>query len=262
MTLFKEQTMGYIIEHFAHTIPSLTHAEKHVLYYIESNLDDAKQLSLTGMAEANSVSTTTIVRMCHKLGLEGFTELKFFLKGIEEAQLPVEKNPLERYRHDLNNTLSSIQLEEIEKIADEIVQSSRVIIVAVGLSKMMGEYFSKLFMQVNKTTIYIYESHIIDILTNMLEPKDMVIFISSSGETKTITKVAEKVKYKTRQTLAITNSPDSKLANLSEYSLSASVQRVTYAGYDLTARSTLVMLIDLLFEVFLKKELEAKKKRK
>lgn len=254
--------MGKVIEHFAHAIPALTHAEKHVLYYIESNLEEAKRLSLTAMAEANNVSTTTIVRMCHKLGLEGFTELKFFLRGIENALLPEEKNPLERYRLDINNTLSSIHLEEIEKIADEIIQSSRVIIVAVGLSKMMGEYFSKLFMQVNKTTVYVYESHIIDILTNMIEPKDMVIFISSSGKTKTITKVAEKVKYKTRQTLAITNSPDSPLANLSEHSLSASVQQVTYAGYDLTARSTLVMLIDLLFEVFLKKELEAKKKRK
>lgn len=254
--------MGKIIEHFAHAIPSLTHAEKHVLYFIESSLDQAKQLSLTGMAEANNVSTTTIMRMCHKLGLEGFTELKFLLKGIDNALLPVEKNPIERYKYDIHTTLSSIQLEEVEKIAEEIVQASRVIIVAVGLSKMMGEYFSKLFMQVNKTTIYVYESHIIDILTNMLEAKDMVIFISSSGETKTITKVAEKVKYKTRQTLAITNAPDSSLANLSEYSLSASVQRVTFAGYDLTARSTLVMLIDLLFEVYLKKELDAKKKKR
>ncbi|MEH7442635.1 MurR/RpiR family transcriptional regulator [Bacillus sp. JJ1122] len=244
--------MGYIIEHFSHAIPSLTHAEKHVLYYIESNLEKAKQLSLTAMAEENNVSTTTIVRMCHKLGLEGFTELKFFLKGIENEQLPGEKNPLDRYRNDISNTLASIQLEEIEKIANVITHSSRVIIVAVGLSKMMGEYFSKLFMQVNKTTIYVYESHIIDILTNMLELKDMVIFISSSGETKTLTKIAEKVKYKTTQTLAITNAPDSTLANLTEYTISASVQRITFAGYDLTARSTLVMLIDLLFEVYLK----------
>lgn len=254
--------MGKVTEHFAHAIPSLTHAEKHVLYYIESSLEKAKHLPLTAMAAENNVSTTTIVRMCHKLGLEGFTELKYILRGMDDESLPAEMNPLARYRHDLNETLESIQLEEIEKSAEQMVKSSRVIIVAVGLSKMMGEYFSKLFMQVNKTTVYVYESHIIDILTNMLEPKDMVIFISSSGETKTITKVAEKVKYKTMQTLSITNTPDSTLSNLTEYSLSANVQRVTYAGYDLTARSTLVMLIDLLFEVFLKKELMEKKKRK
>lgn len=254
--------MGKIIEHFAHAIPSLTHAEKHVLYYIESNLEKAKQLSLTGMAEENSVSTTTIVRMCHKLGLEGFTELKFYLRGLEDARLPLENNFIERYRHDLNETLTSLQFEEIDKIAEQMVHSQRIIIVAVGLSKMMGEYFSKLLMQVNKTTSYVYESHIIDILTNMLEPKDMVIFISSSGETKTITTIAEKARYKTQQTLSISNSPDSTLANLTEYSLSANVQRITYAGYDLTARSTLVMLIDLLFEVFLKRELAEKARKK
>lgn len=34
--------MGKVIERFAHSVPSLSHSEKHVLYYIETYLDTAR----------------------------------------------------------------------------------------------------------------------------------------------------------------------------------------------------------------------------
>ncbi|KAF6512401.1 phosphosugar-binding protein [Geobacillus stearothermophilus] len=140
----------------------------------------------------------------------------------------------------------------MEEISQLIFEANRVLIVAVGLSKMIGEYFSKLLIQVNKPSSYVYESHIIDLLPNMVQPKDMVIFISSSGETKTIVQAAEKLRFKNIETVAITNSADSTLAKLVRKHISAYVQRVQFAGYDLSARSTLVVLIDILFEFFMK----------
>ncbi|MBY6271827.1 MAG: MurR/RpiR family transcriptional regulator, partial [Bacillaceae bacterium] len=120
-------------------------------------------------------------------------------------------------------------------------------------SKMIGEYFSKLLMQVNKPSSYVYESHMIDLLPNMVQQKDLIVFISSSGETKTIVQAAEKIRFKNVETLAITNNADSTLAKLARKNISAYVQRVQFAGYDLSARSTLVVLIDILFEFFMKK---------
>lgn len=243
--------MGKVVERFSHAIASLSHSEKHVLYYIEGNLEAAKHQSLTEMAQSVNVSTTTIVRMCQKLGLEGFSELKFLLRTIEQDNIPTDEDIISRHQHDIQSTLMNIQKENIARICGFMKQSNKVIIVAVGLSKMMGEYFSKLLMQVNKSTLYVYESHIIDLLSNKIDHDDFVIFISSSGETKTIVKVAEKLKYNNLRTAALTNSPDSTLAKLATVSLSATVQPAQFAGYDLTARSPLVMLIDILFESFL-----------
>jgi RpiR family glv operon transcriptional regulator len=245
--------MGKIIDRFSKYIGNLTHAEKHVLYYIEGNLEEAKHQSLTGMAEKNNVSTTTIIRMCHKLGLEGFSELKYILKTIDDQYIPVGENTIERYKADMNQTLNSLERENLKEISQQILEANRVWIVAVGLSKMIGEYFSKLLLQVNKPSSYVYESHIIDLLPNMVQPKDLIVFISSSGETKTIVQAAEKIRFKNVETLAITNNADSTLAKLVRKNISAYVQRVQFAGYDLSARSTLVVLIDILFEFFMKK---------
>ncbi|KQC46243.1 regulator [Geobacillus sp. Sah69] len=222
------------------------------LDHIDGHVEQAKQLSLTAMAEKNNVSTTTIIRMCHKLGLEGFSELKYILKTIDDQAIPVGENTIERYKADMNQTLDSLERKHVEEISQLIFEANRVLIVAVGLSKMIGEYFSKLLIQVNKPSSYVYESHIIDLLPNMVQPKDMVIFISSSGETKTIVQAAEKLRFKNIETVAITNSADSTLAKLVRKHISAYVQRVQFAGYDLSARSTLVVLIDILFEFFMK----------
>jgi RpiR family glv operon transcriptional regulator len=252
--------MGKIVDRFSSHIKDLTFSERHVLYYVDGNLKMAKSQSLTEMAEMNNVSTTTIVRMCHKLGLEGFSEFKFTLKNLDEDQVAINVigDTIHRYRTDLDQALSLLVTKDLEEISEQLMRAKRVIIVAVGLSKMMGEYFSKLLMQVNKSTSYVYESHIIDLLPNMVERNDLVVFISSSGETSTIIKAAEKLRFKNIYSLAITNGNDSSLSNLVQKCLSADVQRVEYSGYDLTARSTLVALIDILFEFYLRKVLQVK----
>ncbi len=240
------------MDRFANYLGELTYAEKHVLYYIEEHLELAKNQSLTAMAESNNVSNTTIIRMCRKLGLSGFSELKYNLKNIYADVLPAD-NMLDRYRQDAEQTLNSLKIEELETICEQLIQANRVLIVAVGLTKIAGEYFSKLFMQVNKPTSYVYESHIIDLLPNTINQGDLIVFISSSGETKTIIHAAEKIHYKWVDSLAITNSADSTLVRHTKNAISADVQKVQFAGYDITPRSTMVILIDLIFEFYLKK---------
>lgn len=252
--------MGKVIDKFAQAISGLSHSEKHVIYYIERELEKSKNQSLTEMARENSVSTTTIVRMCHKLGLDGFSELRYILKTIEEDDLPKSENIISRHVADLQESLSQISLADVQKICQMMVKAEKVIIVAVGLSKMMGEYFSKLLMQVNKPTLYAYESHIIDLLSNISGKNDLVIFISSSGETKTIVNVAEKLLYQNRNIAAITNSVGSTLTGLVPSSLASNVQRVTYKGYDLTSRSSLVAIIDILFEAYLVETIQNEEK--
>jgi RpiR family transcriptional regulator, glv operon transcriptional regulator len=248
--------MGKIVDQFGSHLASLTPTEKQVLYYIDQHVDEAKKLSLTEIAKANNVSTTTIVRMSHKLGLEGFSELKYILKTIETQQALMNDNPVERYKREFDSAFETIDLAELEKLSEKMKNAKRIIVVGVGLSKMMAEYFSKLLMQTNKQTLYTYESHMIDLLPNMVQPDDLVFFISSSGETQTITKAAEKLSYQVVDTAAITNSSDSTLGKLVKTNLSMTVEKVKFAGYDITARSTLVLLIDLLFESYLKKSLK------
>jgi RpiR family transcriptional regulator, glv operon transcriptional regulator len=176
--------MGKFLDQFGNSLSNLTPTEKQVFYYIDQHIDEAKKLSLTEIAKVNNVSTTTIVRMSHNLGLEGFSELKYILKTSDYQQTLLSDNPVERYKEGFITAFETIQLGELENLSEKIKNAKRVIVVGVGLSKMLAEYFSKLLMQTNKQTHYTYESHMIDLLPNMVKPNDLVFFISTSGETK------------------------------------------------------------------------------
>ncbi|WP_462226876.1 MurR/RpiR family transcriptional regulator [Alkalibacterium sp.] len=246
--------MGKLISLYASHIKDLTFTEKQVLYFIEDNLDRAQTMSLTALAEENNVSTTTIIRLSHKLGYSGFAELKFNLKRLytefnasEDAN---ELDPVHQYMEQLATGLNQLDVELIKEAADLMKHSKKVVIVSVGLTKMVGEYMSKRLMQLNCSSSYIYESHMIDLITNWVTEEDCIIFISSSGNTETILKAVEKMDHQGIPTIALTNNPDSSLMKSSEIGISLSVQNQLYGGYDISARSFLVVLCDLIIDYY------------
>lgn len=51
-------------------------------------------------------------------------------------------------------------------------------------------------------------------------------------------------------TIVLTNNPDSFLTNSTELAISLSVQNQLYGGYDISARSFLVVLSDLIVDYY------------
>lgn len=245
--------MSTLTNYFSDKINNLTFAEKHIFYFIESDLEKAKKLSLIKMAEENNVSTTTIIRMCTKLGLSGYSELKYILKNINVNSTPNINNYIGTIKSSINLSLDKLSIDNINKLVDLIYNAKKVITVAVGLSKPMGEYFSKLLMQANKSSLYIYESHIIDLLDKSASPDDLIIFISNSGNTSTLTSVSEKLSYRNFKTAAIVNTPDSPLSKFVTISINTHSEKSTFNDYDITPRSTLLIILDIIFAYYINK---------
>lgn len=246
--------MGKLADIFSNEMRSLTFTEKQIFYYIENHLEKAQSMSLTTLAEENNVSTTSIVRMSHKLGFSGFSELKFNLKQLH-SKLNAEDTlhqliPVQQYMEQLSSGLNKLDIDLLIQAAKRMRESEKVVIISVGLTKMVGEYMSKRLMQLNCSSSYIYESHMIDLITNWVNKKDCVIFISSSGNTKTLLKAAEKINHLFIPTIVLTNNSDSQLMQTTDLAISLSVQNQLYHGYDISARSFLVVLSDLVVDYY------------
>ncbi|GEK89435.1 transcriptional regulator, RpiR family [Alkalibacterium putridalgicola] len=246
--------MGRLLDIHANELANLTYTEKQILYYIENNSEDVAEMSLTKLAEKNAVSTTTIVRLSHKLGYGGFSEFKFNLKKMNE-QLTRSENlenldPVDQYLDGLSTGLAHLDKNVLKKAAEEMKKADKIIIISVGLTKVVGEYMSKRLMQINRASSYIYESHMIDLVSNWVDSHDLVIFISSSGETQTLVKAAEKLSHLAIPTIVLTNNPDSALMKTTDIGVSFSIQHYLYKGYDISARSFLVILSDLVVDYY------------
>lgn len=64
----------------ADVINSLSPLELEVLRYINLHKEEIAGMSIHDLAKTTFVSTTTIIRLCKKLNLEGYSHLKYFLR--------------------------------------------------------------------------------------------------------------------------------------------------------------------------------------
>ena len=97
-----------------------------ILQYIIKNIDEIQKITVKELSQRLFVSKTTIINLAKKLGYEGFSELRFFLKNISERKtenqeeyIP-EKNDVndifEEMSHEINRTLMIQDREEIEEV--------------------------------------------------------------------------------------------------------------------------------------------------
>ena len=120
-----------------------------ILQYIIKNIDEIQKITVKELSQRLFVSKTTIINLAKKLGYEGFSELRFFLKNISERKTEnqeeyiSEKNDVndifEEMSHEINRTLMIQDREEIEEVVKKIIKSRIVYIISRGGSVHTGE---------------------------------------------------------------------------------------------------------------------------
>ena len=64
------------------TLNTLSSTELETLRYINNHKAEVIDMSIQDLAKVVFVSTSTIIRLCKKLDLEGFSNLKYFLRQL------------------------------------------------------------------------------------------------------------------------------------------------------------------------------------
>lgn len=250
--------MGILIEHFGNRITELSESEKNIFYDLDNSPELVNRLNLTDLATKLTTSNSTIIRLAQRLGFRGYSQFKYELaRLLKETTYINEKDLLSQYQSFFQNTLNDITLESLEFFAYQISKATNLFIVGVGLTKPIAEYMSKRLYQINKPSMYIYESHMLDLLPQLIKQDGLVIFISMSGETNSLLISAKKVKQINGKVLSITNSRSNSLNNIALSSISSGIPTNVYHNYDITSRAFLMINIDLILELYLKRYVES-----
>ncbi|MFP3317455.1 MAG: glutamine--fructose-6-phosphate transaminase (isomerizing) [Candidatus Nanopusillus sp.] len=130
----------------------------------------------------------------------------FMLKEIHESPKAV--------RDTVSGLLSDLEL--IEKVAEEIRNAERVIVVGAGTSYHAGLYFSLLLNRIGVNSIPLIASEYYNIKG---KKGDFVIAISQSGETIDVLQAIRKLKGEGGRIASITNVIESAIARESEYKI-------------------------------------------
>lgn len=118
---------------------------------------------------------------------------------------------LDEVVQELGRTINQISDKEAEKLMNRILESNKIFVAGAGRSGFMGKSFVMRMMHMGIDAYIVGET-----VTANLEPGDLLIIGSGSGETKTLVAIAEKAKNIGGTVAAITISPDSTIGKLAD----------------------------------------------
>lgn len=113
---------------------------------------------------------------------------------------------------ELQRSISQLDHQEAERMAELLLQSNKVFVAGAGRSGLMGRAFAMRLMHVGKEVYVVGET-----VTPGIEPGDVLVLGSGSGETKGLISMAEKAKGVGAEVIAVTIAPDSTVGRLASY---------------------------------------------
>lgn len=186
----------------------LTKSEEAILDFIEDNFNEIPEYSVIELSKVTYSSQATINRLCKKLGLEGFSELKYSIAQDLEAM----KNSSKSHINDISFYIKNIDFTSGVDVVQILKENKKILIYGLGASQITGAYLQRQLLYLGYQAILVSEEKMLEHFNDFT-----LLILSSSGETPRIKHAAKKFKESGSKVISITKK-GSTLDSLSEVS--------------------------------------------
>jgi len=211
-------------------MPSLTGKARVIAEQILSDPEQLIQEKTADLARRSGTDSAQVVRLCQKLGFEGFTDLKskIMLEFLEQKntlqrQVAPPNTPVEKLKNifsedftrTINDTLEELDDSMLTQAVKMISKAHSIFLFGMGASQLAARDMQTKLLRLGLPAFFVDDVELIRIFCKTLTSNDLLFLISFSGATENIISVAELARKKQVPVLSLTNFPDSPLARLS-----------------------------------------------
>jgi DNA-binding MurR/RpiR family transcriptional regulator len=252
-------------------------SEKKLAKYILDNTNHVIGMSITGLAEKANTSTAAIVRLCKKLDLKGFQELRmavakeFYLKRYPHTTTSrkaldydgdtsisdIVSSVLDVVGDAIKNIDKLLNRKNLETAVEQIRNSRSVLITGTGGSGIAGRDMHQKLSRLGILSTYNEDSELQTIAACSLTSDDVVLAISYSGTKKSLIKTIEKAKENGTYVIAITRFGQTTLGKLSDVVLHVPDLESLYREGALISRICQLVVIDIIFLGLISQDFES-----
>ena len=244
------------------TDKDLTDREYEILNYIHGHIQEVSVMSIQTLSNKVGYSTSTILRLCRKMGYRGFPELKYQLKDLQ-VQLPSysETSPnqhitfnqiKDRIMTNVEGSAAFINNDSLLSIA-RLLNSDKPVYLYMpgGITNTCVTYLERLLLLAGRGNVYqLGSSRMTMHMIQTLEEGCIFFFISHSGNFEITVNLAREAKIHGMVTCSISSIENSDLADLTTYSLRYFTKDRENLGADYSSRICTFFVIASLVEVY------------
>jgi DNA-binding MurR/RpiR family transcriptional regulator len=248
-------------------LPEFTGALQRVAELVLTDPASAARSTIVELAERSGTSPATVTRFCRALGFEGYADLRLSIAGetgrasraggwTDDIGREIQPtDPLERVlgqimaadTRAMHDTVSLLDLREVERAADAIAAASRVDIYGASGSALVGAEMQFCLHRIGVAAWAWTDVHNGLASSALLRPGDVALGISHSGQTReTIEMIAEAGSHGAT-TIALTSFARSPLTDVADIVLLTATQATTFRPDALSARHPQLVVLDLLY---------------
>lgn len=244
-------------------LPTLDDGDKQarVIAFLLGHPGQVVRMSITDLGDQLGVSESGIVKVCKKAGVSGFKELKRLLALAPPTRAEAigdEIDPADDHAavvakvfanaiEDLRDTHAALNLAQLDRGVDAVAAAGRVACYGVGGSGPLALDAHHKFLLTGFRSEAYTDAHLAAMSAAMLDPGDVALVFSYSGETRAINGVVRVAQRRGATTIAITSHRHTTLTALADVVLYASAREQPMTGENSTVRLVQKLVLDCLF---------------
>lgn len=252
---------------------SFSPTEQPIADYLLEHTDEAVELSIHALAERTFASPSTIIRMCRRVGFDGY---KDFRRAMT-YELAARKQSMEEEQKEITHSDSLediiekitykniVSLEETKNLLDadtlrkcvELVQNCRtVLLFGIGASLCAARDAYLKFLRLNKPCVINDDWHSQFLQARNSSPEDLGLVVSYSGQTVEVIECMKAMRENHTPIIAITRCVPSPVAELADYKLYTTSNESVFRSGAMSSRISQLNIIDILYTAFANSEYE------
>jgi len=249
-------------------------AEKQVATFIKNYPEEITKLPINILAEKVGVSVSTIIRLCRRIGINGYTDLKMALTRDlvlsykkNYADLNYENNIealLEKtaglFTSTIENTIRILSNSVLLEAVRLIIEAETVLIVGTGGTAAVAQLLNHKFLKLGIKSQCLSDFNTVPIVINNMNENDILFAISHSGSTSSIYESVAMAAEKNIKPITLTNYLRSPVAKKSSLVLTTAVSEDPVGSEGGTTRLAQVSVIEILCLLLALKKQDLQKK--
>lgn len=204
---------------------SLSEDEKRVITSIVEHIEEnPSKVGIQQIADENYVSTAFIMKLCKRLGFDGYSELYYYLL-LNNSH---DTRSKQAQRTALEDLIDNYDDEKVQLFCTMLhdYRNEKIFAVGAGFADIVSDYIVQrlavcgfmVFHRVHFYDLMLFRENVDEKMVTNVGPS-LIIAISQSGESDTVINDVELARQKGFKVLSFSRRPDSTLAKGSDIPL-------------------------------------------
>lgn len=248
-----------LLETITERLMSLRKSEQKVAQVVFADPDAAVNATVASLARGAGVSEPTVMRFCEAIGCTGFQDFKLALAhgrafalhahsviGPKDGPREVTNKIFQYTLASLDRARRRLDPAEVAKAIEILAHARKIDFIGFGASGIVAQDAQQKFPLFGKPCIATIDSHQQYMTALTMEPEDVLVAISNTGETDAILQCVEAARQRGAKVIGITGGATSSLARRCDAVLVVETHENTNVYTPTTSRLGALVIIDIL----------------